>query len=100
MQTTLNSSKPVQLLIAPPAVAICEFLSRHQSWLEAVVGCPLADAVTFEFHLPFSHLVLSTLRVMVACPRNHHAERDVYGKRAIFLMYAFPACSAAAIILQ
>jgi hypothetical protein len=61
MQTTLNNSNPVQLLIAPPAVAIREFLSRHHSWLEAVVGCPLADAVTFEFHLPFSHLVLDEM---------------------------------------
>jgi hypothetical protein len=61
MQTTLNNSNPVQLLIAPPTVAIREFLSRHEIWLEAVVGCPLADAITFEFHLPFSHLVLSEM---------------------------------------
>ena len=61
MQTSLNNSKPVQLLLAPPAVAIQEFLSQHRSWLEAVVGCPLADAVTFEFHLPFSHLVLDEM---------------------------------------
>lgn len=61
MQTTLNNSNTVQLLIAPPVVAIREFLNQYQTWLEAVVGCPLADAVTFEFHLPFPHLVLDEM---------------------------------------
>ena len=61
MPTSLKASKPVQLLLAPPAVAIQEFLSQHQSWIERVIGCPLADAVTFEFHLPFGHLVLDQM---------------------------------------
>src|ERR1017187_10701050 len=61
MPTPLNISKPVQLLLASPAVAIQEFLSQHQRWIEAVIGCPLAEAVSFEFHLPFGHLVLDQM---------------------------------------
>jgi hypothetical protein len=51
----------MRVLLAPPAVAIQEFLATHQTWLEAVIGCPLAEAVTFEFHLPFVHLVLNEM---------------------------------------
>jgi len=54
-------NKPVQLLLAPPATAIQEFLGQHRTWIEAAIGCPLADAVTFEFHLPFEHLVLDAM---------------------------------------
>ena len=61
MPNSLHTSKPVQLLLAPPAVAIQEFLNQHQTWLEAVIGCPLAEAVVLEFHLPFDHLVLDEM---------------------------------------
>jgi hypothetical protein len=61
MPNALNTSRPVQLLLAPPAVAIQEFVSHRQTWIEEVIGCPLADAVTFEFYLPFYHLVLSEI---------------------------------------
>ena len=61
MPTSLNTSNPVQLLLAPPAVAIQEFLTQQQSWIERVIGCPLAEAVSLEFHLPFGHLVLDQM---------------------------------------
>jgi ATPase family protein associated with various cellular activities (AAA) len=61
MPNSLSTSSPVQLLLAPPAAAIQDFLSRHRPWIEKAIGCPLANAVTFEFHLPFYHLVLSEM---------------------------------------
>jgi len=61
MPNSLNTSKPIQLLLAPPAVAIQEFFSQHRTWIETAIGCPLAEAVTFEFHLPFDHLVLDEM---------------------------------------
>ena len=61
MRNMLKPATPVQVLHAPPAVAIEEFLQRNRRWVEAAVGCPLAEAITFEFHLPFDHLVLTEL---------------------------------------
>jgi hypothetical protein len=54
-------SSPLKLMAAPPATALEEFLTRHQLWIEASIGCALGEAITFEFHLPFYHLALSDL---------------------------------------
>src|SRR2546425_9028128 len=61
MQTSLTLPKPIQLLLAPPAAAIQEFFGQYQTWVETVLGGPVSDAITFEFHLPFDHLVLDQM---------------------------------------
>jgi SpoVK/Ycf46/Vps4 family AAA+-type ATPase len=61
MAKSLPTNNPMRLLLAPPAVAIQEFLAANQTWLEAVTGCRLAEAATFEFHVPFVHVVLSEI---------------------------------------
>jgi SpoVK/Ycf46/Vps4 family AAA+-type ATPase len=61
MRSNLTSSTSVNLLAAPPAAAIEEFLLRHQNWITTAIGCPLADAIAFEFHLPFDHHALNDL---------------------------------------
>jgi len=35
--------------------------TEDQTWIEAAIGCQLAEAVTFEFHLPFDRLVLDEM---------------------------------------
>ena len=52
-------SWPVEVLIAPPALAIEQFLGRHGAWIETVTGCAMAESITFEFYLPFDDLVVS-----------------------------------------
>jgi hypothetical protein len=61
MRSNLTSSTSVNLLAAPPAAAIEEFLLRHQNWITTAIGCPVADAIAFEFHLPFDHHALNDL---------------------------------------
>ena len=61
MSSATITANPLSLLVAPPVVAIGEFLCRHQLWIETAVGCPLVDTIAFEFHLPFDHLILSEL---------------------------------------
>ena len=61
MPQSSHSSKPISLLLAPHATAIDEFVRRYQTWIESVAGCPLADAIIFEFHLPFDHLALTDI---------------------------------------
>jgi hypothetical protein len=56
-----NQPNALKLLMATPAVAKQEFLLEHRKWMEESIACPLSDAVIFEFHLPFDHLVLSQL---------------------------------------
>jgi hypothetical protein len=34
------------------------FIEGHRAWIEAMVGCPRSEALTFELSFPFSHLVL------------------------------------------
>lgn len=75
---------PLSLLLAPPAAAIDEYLRGHQTWVESVAGCPLADTIVFDFHLPFDHLVLtdifSGLPVDARCVCYESALRPVIEK--------------------
>ena len=62
MPNSLNQPpNAVKLLIAPPVVAMQEFLAAHKDWIENLLLCRLADAITFEFYLPFHHHVLSQM---------------------------------------
>jgi hypothetical protein len=36
-------------------------LEPHRPWLESVLGCPLGEALTFEFQLPFGQLAAESL---------------------------------------
>jgi hypothetical protein len=50
-----------ELRFAPAVAAMTAFLEPHRPWLEAVLGCPLGEALTFEVQLPFGQLAAESL---------------------------------------
>jgi hypothetical protein len=50
-----------ELRVAPAVTAMAALLEPHRPWLESVLGCPLADALTFELEVPFGHLAVEAL---------------------------------------
>src|SRR3954453_9549063 len=56
-----QSPNALKLLIAPPVVAMQEFLAVYKGWIESFLECRLAEAITFDFYLPFQHHVLSQI---------------------------------------
>jgi len=51
----------LEMGFASPIAAMEVFLEPHRPWIESVVGCSRADALTLEFEFPFSHLVAEEL---------------------------------------
>lgn len=50
-----------QIRFAPAVTSMRDYLEPHLPWLEKVVGCKYADALTFEIDVPIGRIVIKDL---------------------------------------
>ena len=50
-----------QIRFAPAVASMRDYLEPHLPWLETVVGCKYAEALTFEIDLPIGRIVINEL---------------------------------------
>ena len=50
-----------QIRFAPAVASMRDYLEPHLPWLEKVVGCKYAEALTFEIDVPIGRIVINEL---------------------------------------
>jgi hypothetical protein len=54
-------NQAIEIGLTPPVRAMDAFVDGYRGWIEAVIGCPRGEALTFETDFPFSHHVLEEM---------------------------------------